>query len=383
MVQKIYIIITLSIAKSPGKMPRTYDNYRIRRRRVGAHPRIGGRIRGPGTPSRYRGRSQSGSGSARSSRSRSRGSSRTRTSSRTKTAKVRPDGPISESSFSHKLKFPRQLTKHERNMFSPNFYSTNQSYRLTTGLGLQNAYGLIKWNSVSDINQMFTVINNNYNVVNTSTSNIQGQLTQKLYLKDLRGDIMITNQTNDVAQVYIYDVIARRDMPGSGAYTDPWTAWQQGSADSAATSGGTNAYEIIGTTPFQTAGFTEWYKVLKITDINIHSGGHHKHQFKLKSKRFINQEVLNEITASGVVGQFQLFTMILVHGFPLNDLDTLSEITTANIALDIVWKKQYEYYVIQQQRNLQTYVNNMNSSLADGPAIINDLTGLAATIVQA
>lgn len=206
-------------------------------------------------------------------------------------------------------------------------------------------------------------------------------MTTKLYLKSCNSEMMITNQTNDVVNITLYDVVARRDLTGNSAnealYITPDLAWQQGCIDAGASS----VYSTVGSTPFQTPGFTEFFKIRKITHVDLHSGGHHRHRQIYDSRCMFSNEIVTELASSGgVLGGRSAFTLVVAHGFPVNSTGT-STVSTASGKIVWAQKLQYEYMPFTTQRTIITQTDNLPVLATE--SFINDLTGVAATITKA
>jgi hypothetical protein len=91
------------------------------------------------------------------------------------------------------------------------------------------------------------------------------------------------------------------------------------------------------------------------------SGQSHTHYQNVKPNKWYNEELLfttgNATTANSSLKGFTVHTMIVAHGMPYNDLTTQTQVSTGQVALDIVYTKQLKYYVIQQNFST-TYANN-------------------------
>lgn len=338
--------------------------------------------------SRPRAASRNTTSSSSTSRSRTnpRGRLRTpvrrRTGSRTKTGvknehvKTSRDGPVSSSISKIRVKGGFKLGKF-RKLTAPMFFISNNANSISWTDGFQVATQSDPLYGTADLKSMFAMYATNIPATTT------GVATTRLYMKSVFTETLITNQTNDVVHMTLYDVMCRRDLTTSSTaeanYVNPNAAWVQGSIDA----GNSGAFQIVASTPFQTPGFTEYWKIVKITDVDLHSGGHHRHRVLMKPKKQISNEIVTTLSASsntGTLGGLTVYTMIVCHGFPVNSTGT-STTSTASGKIDWVSRKQYEFYPIGSERTIITQVDNLPSLGTE--SFINDLTGIAAVITTA
>lgn len=284
------------------------------------------------------------------------------------------DGPVSASIVKFPMR-PQKINSSFKKLFAPFFYVYNKGLSLSWTNSYQNMLDSSPYFGQTDISTMFTQYNN-FVVPGQSSYVNQAAVTVKIYLKTLVAEHLLTNQTNDVVHLTMYDVVARRDQYNGSSYITPTGAWTQGDIDASQSS----AYQIVGSTPFQTPGFTEYWKIVKITELDLHSGGHHRHKVFVSPKKLISNEVINQIGSNGVIKDLTCFTMVVCHGFPDNSTGT-STVSTAPGKVDMVTKKQYEWQPFGSQRTMISVSDNLPVNATD--AIINDLTGASTTVTTA
>jgi len=290
------------------------------------------------------------------------------------------DGPISESKFHWpKTVSSRPLDKNLKKMLAPQIFNQTASARVTAAIGQQGFQtgampGLFTIQDMSDIFTKvaeLTILAGGGIVVNPNT--------QKLYFKSCSSELMMTNQTNDPAHVIIYDCVARRDS-SSANFVNPGVSWQQGCVDS----GSATQYQTVGNNPFAIPLFTEFWKIEKITDVNLHSGGHHVHKTWLDPMHVMDREIQIALGTTGAcIGKWTRFSLVVIHGYPLNDSVTQTQISTSAVAVDMVWRKQYEIEVLERSTTQMAQTNTLVTSFAVGGEIIDDLTGLVKSILIA
>lgn len=318
-------------------------------------------------------------------RSRPKSKSKSKTTTLTKPKSIytpiRNDGPMSNSFFH----WPRRASSLRlgilKKTMTPQFYIQNAYSRLEAGVGVQAvpiapAYPML-W-SPSDLLGMFTQARISSTTTAPTNNTVINPATQNILLKSCTSELMITNQTNDVVHLTLYECVARKDTY-NGNYYNPGVAWSQGTFDQ----GNTTAYLMVGSNPFQTPAFTKFYRVERVIDINLHTGGHHVHRSKSTMNHLMNYEEYQAATSSGTIRGVSRFTLPVIHGYPSNDSTTHSQISTTAVAIDMVWKKQYQYYVFDRSTVGFSVSNVLPTSYTVGGEIINDLTGVATGSVIA
>lgn len=311
----------------------------------------------------------------RASRTAGRIRSRTRTATKTKlNQKIRTskDGPVSDSYFSHKMKggFKSPLLKHIGGQLS---YVVNKGLQTTYSGGLQNGYGIIQWYGGADLEAHFSNYTNSANTGATAVN------TAKLFLKNVKGELLLTNQGNDLCHMTIYDCVSRRDQYNGSSTSDPWSAWSVGCND--ASSANTNTY--VGAHPFVIPGFTELFKVLKVTQVDLHTGGHHRHMVKISPNRVFSREILTNVvgtTGISAIAKLTHFSMIVMHGYPTNATGGTT-VSTSHGAIDWVQTREYKFQGLTFNRSVESTSNTLTTLATE--SIINDLTGIVATVVTA
>lgn len=172
-----------------------------------------------------------------------------------------------------------------------------------------------------------------------------GSNTQRIFMRKVTADFLITNATSSNTFVRLYELTARRDFMtttnSSGALSSSaiWTpegAFDQGMYDvSASTS---NAATALGSTPFQSKLFTELWKVNRVYNIELGSGRSHKHMTTYKINRFIDESILGTTASrrNQMLGGITRAVMIVTYGAPVNSDATDTNVSTAKPALNIV-----------------------------------------------
>lgn len=198
-------------------------------------------------------------------------------------------------------------------------------------------------------------------------------------MKNCKGELLLTNQGNDLCHMTIYDCVSRRDQYNGSSTLDPWSAWSVGCND--ASSANTNTY--VGSHPFVIPGFTELYKVEKVTQVDLHTGGHHRHSVKISPNRMISREILTNVVGTSGIGNLRnltRFSMIVMHGYPTNATGGTT-VSTSHGAIDWVQTREYKFYGLTMNRAVEGTSNTLTTLATE--SIVNDLTGVVTTVVTA
>lgn len=246
-----------------------------------------------------------------------------------------------------------------------NYYAINGAFRYTTTPGVQ---------AFNDIVSMF-----NYTDVNAISQKISaGKQTNKMLLKSCSAEILITNQDSGNVNVCIYDIIARRDLASSANIATPVSAIKNSLLDE----GGINQnWDVPGVTPFASDLFTQFFVVKKMTHMTLGQGQAHTHRLNYKPNRQIDGEYI-QYNPNGFKN-LTCFTVIQQVGLPCNDSVTKTQVSLGGTALDIVFKKQYQYTWMNDLDTTFATVNSLPIAFAVNEEIMNEATGTATIEVQA
>lgn len=300
---------------------------------------------------------------------------------RSMTQRVHTDGPVSNSYFKfYTWASKNKIPKGAKSMIGDQTYVTQDIGKLTCATsGVQVSATVAKYYAGADIYNQFDSVMTAGFIPGATGGGSPGTFKNcKIQLEKVRGHTMFTNQTNDVVHMTLYDVIARRDNQLT-AYVLPENAWNSGASDQ----GSANAPTIVGSTPFQTLGFTQGFKVLKVTDVQLHSGGHHVHITECKPRHVMSFELAYSTGFNTVPCNLEgltCYTLMCIHGYPTNN-DAGTEITTAKVSITYVTSKQYHFRLLQTTQAKSYMVNQLAAAPAQSD-IINDLTGSVTVVTR-
>lgn len=111
----------------------------------------------------------------------------------------------------------------------------------------------------------------------TLNPNTVGLNSDKFFVKALKQEIVMKNDTTEAVWLTFYHTVYRKDLQSTGGvnWSSPVTAWANGLSDvlAGASSAPGGADAVIGATPFMSPLFTSMYKVLKVRKLCLAPGG--------------------------------------------------------------------------------------------------------------
>lgn len=264
----------------------------------------------------------------------------------------------SESSFYYtSRKIPRGFPG-LKGALSDNYYVINAAGRLGASVGTQNSV---------IANRMF----NTTDLQTISTSVGGANSTVRWLARKCSSETMITNQDSGNCRITIYDIIARRDSNSSVNTSDPVVAWNNSYLDE----GGANANSaLVGTLPFSSDLFTQFFKVLKVTTILLGAGQTHFHRISFKLNKVIDQETVKYVTSS--LKGTTCYQMVVVSGVPYNDVTTTTQVSTGACNVDWVSRREYKYTWLADNTTTFSSSNNLPGSFTVAEDIMDIASGV-------
>jgi len=265
----------------------------------------------------------------------------------------------------------------------PNFFTFNGTSRLQGPSGRQTAMSFLQCDQ-------------------SPLSVILGQVpgtnaTRRLFLQDCYFEYAFANATNVVANVDIYDLTFKREMDAAdGTDLLPEGAWQAGEIQQ----GNSLGLTILGSYPTRNDNFRTYYKIDKKQSHMLAPGDVHRHKIHIAinkfmtgnriadSARYANLTTASMLVASGnpidnigdTSGYYDASSNFITQqldasGNPLTTNVTTGSVSTAPVALNIVWRTRYTYRWVQDNES-NTVINNNNVLTGSFEAMQN--TGVAA-----
>lgn len=234
-------------------------------------------------------------------------------------------------------------------------YKNNQDYerqvlmsrRQTAAFGKQSVVDQF-YNFQGELEAMFAT-------VPQITTPIQ-RLSGKFYLKNTRVKQTYTNQDLATAYLTIYELTPRFHISTPALTNTPTNLWDEGFEDQLLTPTANDDYRDVYASPFDSQAFTLYYKVDKVTKVELGQGQSHCHT----TTYHINKPVYGQILSNyNLLRGIAKCNMLVVSGTPLNDLNVKSNVSTSSVAVDVVTYYTTEYTYAASQRKLRTYTNTL------------------------
>lgn len=238
------------------------------------------------------------------------------------------------------------LPKHVEDALAPQVIQTNGASQLKSVIGKQNFVVVMELNSPG--------------VATTFTGD---KISNVLYQKAV-GDLTMNNIYLSNVYISIYDIVARKDV-GASAISFPDGAWQQGATDESATAG----VDYVGSSPWQSEVFNQFYEVKQVTNVVLGAGGTHVHKVRLRPNRLVNASYA-QYTPYGMRG-LTYYTMVLIHGQADNDTVNQAQVTIGVGGLNMVQATEHTLKLIQKQTPTISVTNNLLTSYTTAEQVIN------------
>lgn len=205
--------------------------------------------------------------------------------------------------------------------------------------------------SKTDLDAIATACNSG-----TSTSN-----NVRCFLGYAKQRILFRNQSNSMAKLVLYDVSSKR-TPIATTIDDPIEAWNKGLEDMNAVA--TNS-SVIGVTPFHSPEFRRYFKVQRVTALDMEPGMQHEHTVIHKLNTLANS--VNWQNASMTTyAPYTSFVIAVVHGSLAHDHTNAANVSITPIYIDYLHRLEWSYGYIPG--------NTPSFAIADGvPKAIADL----------
>lgn len=208
-----------------------------------------------------------------------------------------------------------------------------------------------------------------------------GADSTRFYVKCVKHKLSLTNQSNANCVVTIYAVLYRRDS-FLGDFENPQQAWLTGMARQE--NSGTPAaatINTVGCTPFQSADFCRYFRVIKVTKVYLDPGKSHIHSGVWNVNKTVSDAMLDttDSTAYGFRG-LTLSYILVGQGMPVNDGTTATEVACGSGKIDIIGESTIESVFPMYQLKKYRLVDNQGTIATE--KIINDETNAPDTYVQ-
>jgi len=256
-----------------------------------------------------------------------------------------------------------------------NVYTNNISGQISNSSGYWGLHD-IKHVEKSDLMSIFAQIPNE----DQSSGGEINSAPRRFVLEAYLSDIAFTNLSTSTVELELYDVVCRKDLPlinpiliggvgtfNVGSYPADYIvqglAAAQGNASPAVQSA-----MLIGSSPFDSPWFNEYFKVVKRTICQLSAGAGHRHQVSLKPNRLVKEEAVSSpATGADTPGQiiadagFQCFTVMMLRPYPAMDSTTghIGLVSTPRTLVGYTQQFRYAYTRIANTSAKLTYNTNI------------------------
>lgn len=233
---------------------------------------------------------------------------------------------------------------------------------------------------------------------------------RRFVLETYLSEISLTNNTTASHELELYDVVCRKDLPQSNTFIigaasaficspTPDSYITQGLAAAQGAASGTVAVNslLIGSTPFDSPFFKDYFKVIKRTVVQQSPGACHRHTISLKPNKLIKEEDVNLApgtpTPSGNMvcdSGLQCFTLIMLRPYAAVDTTvqvppTSTIVTTPRQSLVTMTTYRYGYTEVVGQVSRLKYDTEIvgNPAPADVFTVVNPTSGLVGNVLTA
>lgn len=286
---------------------------------------------------------------------------------------------------------------------APNSWVAQATSYISCQDGFQQA-GVLGWATNTEINQIAQ--SSIYTANGGSGTASLGNYPMRYIYESTYGEIMFTNATNHAIDLDIYDIYIKRDIGISETYTQvdtsgnnvavtwdfPTGAWELGvnnaqnyiNPDSTVypsppgtTFFGAEYFNFLGSTPFDSQLFKDYYGVQKRTHVQMPLGATHRHHCSFTLNKMVDSRMTNNSTIRAWKG-FTRYTMWVVRGYPVNSAirDSRVDVTTSGALVTAVQSQRTKFtYVLDNRQNVR-YFDNLTSLADDSVAVVNTASGV-------
>lgn len=195
------------------------------------------------------------------------------------------------------------------------------------------------------------------------------------YIESARGKYTIENVMVCNCSITIYDCVARKDV-ALAAISTPAAAWNQGDVDT--TGHGSHVDQNrIGSTPFQSEAFNQYWKVLQTTDVVLGPGAQHQHIASSRPEKVFSG-AYSTYTPYGFKDE-TVFTMIVLRGSPSNDSVTQTQVTLGAATINVIVEYEHRLRQMMKQTPTITCSNTLITAFSVSEQAYNQGSGATTT----
>jgi len=158
-------------------------------------------------------------------------------------------------------------------------------------------------------------------------------------IESLDSQLTLSNNTNFATEMTLYDVVLKRDIlvsnlirVGDFVANELWALNGQNGCEDFILQGiraatgqdntdSTDPSRYVGSLPFDSQFFRDYFKVVKRTEVLLSPGGSHRHNVSLKPNKLIDQSIVGQENLAGIKG-LTYMTLAYVRGIAGYDIAT-------------------------------------------------------------
>lgn len=244
----------------------------------------------------------------------------------------------------------RRMNSHTNTLFKKVTSMQTESYHSSTSrlsvFGQQAVYDAAVGLQNSQLLAMFTKANGGV------AGTLQNEVS--MFIRYLKRRIVFRNQSNSVGKLTLYDLVCRR-QPVSPTTNDPIECFIKGYSDL----GLPNQHLQVGITPFKSAEFKRYWKVKRVTIIDMEPGQQHEHVVVHHVNRFIKSSAWEEHGGALYLPGLSSAVMAVHHGGIGHESATVTNVNYMPMRVDYTVLQEVNYGFMTQVLPSYTYTNNL------------------------
>lgn len=232
-------------------------------------------------------------------------------------------------------------------------YKNNQNYqrqilrsqRMASTFGKQSVVEVL-YGHATDLGPMFVTI--------PQTPSLATDQSGKFYLKNYTSKMTFTNQDLATCYLAMYELEPRFHVAIPRLF--PISQWDIGFEKQTTSGVANDDYRDAYASPFESQGFCLYYKVNKVTKIELGQGQSHCHMATHNINKAVHGQILAE---HSLMRGLSKINMIVISGTPINDIANKNLVSTSSCAVDMVEYLTYEYTFAPAQKTIRYYANTL------------------------
>lgn len=194
----------------------------------------------------------------------------------------------------------------------------------------------------------------------------QSLKTRKWVVEWIKISHTLKNQTNVPVQVWLYDIVPRRDETSTTGLvlSSPAGDWFDGMNNASTSVYVGPAHPAA--TPFMSGIFTRMWKVVRVHKFTLGGGADHVHHVTIRPNLMLSKEMIDEVT---VKRNQTYFCMCVIEGNPVNsapvtgDTVTQNQIGFSEFGVNVITNYKSKCYAMEKSRTVMSAFNTLPGAL--------------------